>query len=126
MWLGFVAVEGEVLLHHTSETLLRLALAHVPLADTAVPDAPWLVLARERSFNEFKARVREQFLVEDDLEVRRAAMEVLSARHPVGDDEASRRRLDELGRYIAYLARVFLDADAYNAAKRGFACPVRA
>ena len=91
------------------------------MAGTAVPDAPWLVLARERSFEGFKARVREQFLAEDDVEVRRAAMEVLFARHPAGDDEPSRRRLDELGRYVAYLARVFLDADAYNAAKHGFA-----
>ena len=46
----FVAAEGEVLLHHTSETLLRLALAHLPDADGEFPDAPWLALARERSW----------------------------------------------------------------------------
>lgn len=117
----FVAAEGEVLLHHTSETLLRLALAHLPTADGTVPDAPWLALVRERSFEAFKTRVRKHFLDDDEIEVRRTAMQHLFARHPASDDEQADQRLDEFGRYLAYLARVFLDADAYNAAKHGFA-----
>src|SRR5690349_6380569 len=57
----FVAAESEVLLHHVSETLLRLSLALAPSADGEVPDAPWLELARERSFRSFKKRVRRAF-----------------------------------------------------------------
>jgi len=117
----FVAAEGEVLLHHTSETVLRLALAHLPAEDGALPEAPWLALARERSFKTFKERLRETFLADIDIHARRQSMQLLFDRHPARDDDGADQRLDELARYLAYLTRVVLDADAYNAAKHGFA-----
>lgn len=78
----FVAAEGEVLLHHTSETVLRLALAHLPAADGALPEAPWLALARERSFKTFKERLHETFLADIDIHARRQSMQLLFDRHP--------------------------------------------
>lgn len=45
----FVTADSEVVLHHASETLLRLYLAHV-----SQPPAPWLVLARARDPRQFR------------------------------------------------------------------------
>ena len=53
----FVATEAEILLHHISETLLRLYLAH----ETA-PLCPWIEVTRLRNFREFKESARELFL----------------------------------------------------------------
>jgi hypothetical protein len=115
----FVAIEAEMLLHHVSETLLRLALAHLPDTGGAKPPSPWLAIARQRSPKEFKKLIRRRFQNPDAKAVRQD-MRVLFGVHPedavVADD-----RLDECARYLSYFASIFLDSDAYNAAKHGFA-----
>ena len=50
----FATLEALVLLHHVSETLLRLYLAH-----RGTPPYPWRELTREVSFAAFKRKVNE-------------------------------------------------------------------
>jgi len=116
---NFSAAEGEVLLHHTSETLLRLALAHLPTSGGSLPACPWFEVARLRAFQVFKKSIKERFVLLEDEAQRRAQAAILfgdatTSRAPVED------RLGELVRYLEFYARVFLDSDAYNAAKHGF------
>lgn len=116
----FVAIEAEMLLHHVSETLLRLALAHLPPRSPQPVESPWLAIARERSFSNFKNLVRERF-VEREPPATRPDMEALFDLHPEDDEAAANERLDDLARYLSYYASIFLDSDAYNAAKHGLA-----
>jgi hypothetical protein len=53
----FVMADSEALLHHASETLLRLYLAHEQQGD-----CPWLDMARVRSPGKFKQMVDARFL----------------------------------------------------------------
>ena len=50
----FSTADAEVILHHVSETLLRLYLVHASRSP-----CPWLDLARERSFAKFKKQVEK-------------------------------------------------------------------
>jgi hypothetical protein len=117
----FVAAEGEVLLHHVSETVLRLALAHAPESDGERPDAPGLKVARARSFAAVKQAIREQFIKHPDADYRRRRAKILFGSSPSDDEGTTNERLDELDGWLVYFAEIFLDSDAYNAAKHGFA-----
>lgn len=50
----FVITESQVLLHHTSETLIRMFLAHA-----GRPQCPWLEMAALMDFKTFRAQVSE-------------------------------------------------------------------
>lgn len=51
--LRYAALESTVLVHHASETLVRLFLAHV-----SQPPCPWLEVARFRSVDDYKRDLR--------------------------------------------------------------------
>lgn len=118
----FVVIEAEVLLHHVSETLLRLYLVHARESS-----CPWLDVSREKSF----------FLVKKDvakLQKRIKAGEekagIEKAFFPPGDrrvlipdygEEVWEEATQNLSEYLDYYAGYFLDAAPYNAAKHGLA-----
>lgn len=118
---AFVTLETEVLLHHLSETLLRLYLAHEP-----EPPCPWISLSRERSPRRFKNKVSglvERLQTpagEEDL-----ARVLLGAtdRTVFGDGGPSAEEWTELidnsRLWLTWFARYMLDGDVYNAAKHG-------
>jgi hypothetical protein len=106
---AFTAIEAEVLLHHTAETLLRFVHAH------ADPDesCPWLRMSALTSARNFKDWVRKH--------VAKAPRDQLAelCSHVFACDL---RRPEDLQAYLSYarlLAEHFLDAGPYNAAKHG-------
>lgn len=104
---SFVAVESEVLLHHASETLLRLIHAHAEPSP-----CPWLRMSAVRNFSEFKDWVKE---LHDDPDLEQVAVRLFgqSYEHPEAPaDEAA---------WIRLFAQHFLDSSPYNAAKHGMA-----
>jgi hypothetical protein len=118
----FVVLEAEVLLHHVSETLLRLYLVH----STESP-CPWLDISRERNFAVFKKEVGK---LRDRLgsgsERGRIEKTFFGTEHrdklPIQVDEedwdaASKNIAD----YLNFFAGHFLDSAPYNAAKHGLA-----
>ncbi len=104
---SFVAVESEVLLHHASETLLRLIHAHAKPSP-----CPWLRMSAIRSFSEFKDWVQE---LHDDPDLERVAGRLFGQSDEYPDVPA-----DE-AKWIRLFAQHFLDASSYNAAKHGMA-----
>lgn len=118
----FVVIEAEVLLHHVSETLLRLYLVHAKESP-----CPWLDISREKKF----------FLVKKDIEKLRQRLKageersgIEKAFFPPGDrktlipdhgDEVWEAAVQNLSEYLDYYAAHFLDAAPYNAAKHGLA-----
>lgn len=119
----FVITETEVLLHHASETLLRLYLAH-----ESIPPCPWLTLARTHGFAEFKRQVKRRFLGDLSQEERRER--VIPIFHGTTEREKLRPSLseedwhasaDNIESFLVHFAGVFLEAGTYNAAKHGLA-----
>ena len=122
-WDRFVLAESQVLLHHASETLLRLYLAHEGL-----PPCPWLEVARVRSPQRFKDDVKRRFLGDlSDKARRRRVTEVFfgtrdrKALEPTPPEEEWIEGADNLERFLCRFASDFLDADLYNALKHGLA-----
>jgi hypothetical protein len=119
----FVFAESEVLLHHVSETLLRLYLAH-----EGAPPCPWLEIARVRGAGQFKRMVSKRFADELPPEERRQRVgEVFfgsaerTAIKPNPPQEQWEKSLDNIEAFLTHYARHFLDADIYNALKHGLA-----
>lgn len=120
---AFVTLETEVLLHHVSETLLRLYLAH-----ENSPPCPWISISRERSPRRFKKRVsglldRLHTPEGEDGLVRlllgpadRAAFS-----NPSFSEREWRELIDNSRLWLSWFARYILDGDVYNAAKHGLA-----
>lgn len=128
----FIIIESEVLLHHASESLLRLFLAHEPkiLPDGTLklPECPWLEIARLRDFREFKTRVSARFVEPGDELIRRMQVSTVfygvarKALHPVPPQEEWDAGLLNIGRFLSHYARHLLgSANLYNAAKHGLA-----
>src|SRR5688500_1397301 len=67
----YVLAETEVLMHHASETLLPLYLAH-----GGRPECPRLEMARVRSPGDFKKRVEKRF-VSSDPDAHRSALSLV-------------------------------------------------
>ncbi|MGO9955479.1 MAG: hypothetical protein ACLP50_05775 [Solirubrobacteraceae bacterium] len=102
---AFVAVEAEILLHHSAETLLRLIHAH------AEPNpCPWLRMSAVKGAGPFKRWVKTLLAREDLPELTRQAFGA-SENHPEESEH-------EAG-WIRLFARHFLDSAPYNAAKHG-------
>ena len=119
----FVISEAEGLLHHVSETLLRLYFAHEGL-----PACPWLEIARERHPGDFKRKVDQRFLSRIPSDQRRAKLAPVfhgaAERTAFGDDlpEADwTQSLDNIESFLVHYAQVFLEPGVYNAAKHGLA-----
>ncbi len=104
----FAAIDAEVLLHHSAETLLRLVHAH-----SQADPCPWLRMSRVRSPRDFKEWVRAE-VSEPELE----AVDAL-CRRVFAVETASTEQVRTLTRWLRLFAAEFLDADAYNAAKHG-------
>lgn len=117
----FLLADSELLLHHVSETLLRLYLAHEEL-----PPCPWLEVARVRGPGAFKKLVQRRFVEElpEDERRRRAAGVFFGTSRPEGltpqpGIERWNEGLDNIEAFLLHYARHFLDADVYNALKHG-------
>jgi len=119
---NYLLAESEVLMHHVSETLLRVYLAHEGL-----PACPWLNMARVRSPGEFKQRVEKRFIRSDVDENRSALAEVFFGADqrekitPTPDAEVWEQGIANIESFLRHYARHFLDPDSYNALKHGLA-----
>lgn len=118
----YATAESEVLLHHISETLLRLYLVHA-----ARSPCPWLDIARERDFKKLKGDVADlRDRLQDGTE--RENIEYVfygganrEAFNPVPEEERWQASLRNIGRFLDRYAEQFLDSAPYNAAKHGMA-----
>lgn len=117
---AFVTLETEVLLHHASETLLRLYLAH-----EHSPPCPWISVSRERSPRRFKKKVAGLLDGLQNPKGRERLCQVFfgtTDRSTFGED-LSEERWEELIEsshlWLCWFARYILDGDVYNAAKHG-------
>ncbi len=118
----YATAESEVLLHHISETLLRLYLVHA-----AHSPCPWLDIARERDFKKLKSTVadlRDRF--QDGSE--RENIEYVffggpnrERFNPTPDEARWEASLRNIARFLDRYAEQFLDSAPYNAAKHGMA-----
>lgn len=118
---AFVTLETEVLLHHVSETLLRLYLAH----EQSSP-CPWISISRERSPQRFKEKVEslpERLDTAEGQEQMCLTFFGAADRSTFGDEapteEVWAELLDSSRSWLSWFARYFLDSDVYNAAKHG-------
>lgn len=115
--------EALTVFHHAAETLLRFYFAHVD------PDqrCPWMAMAKELNFAEFKKRVAALFEEKPEQAIGAAARVFVGGADPrdagVALTEAEFTAAAEAyARILRYCSRRFLDeAFAYNAAKHGFA-----
>jgi hypothetical protein len=119
----FVAAEAQVLLHQVAEALLRLVRGHI-----GDPPCPWLQMASDRSFSEFK-----RWIADDVVGVGPSATAAMLRRHvgaPTSAEPAAQSArdgwppsaLDNMNAFLRALARRYLeDANLYNSAKHGFA-----
>jgi hypothetical protein len=118
---AFVTLETEVLLHHVSETLLRLYLAH-----EHSPPCPWISLSRERSPQRFKSKVSSLLERLQSVEGEERLSRVFfgtTDRSTFGEESPSEETWTELinssRQWLSWFARYMLDGDVYNAAKHG-------
>jgi hypothetical protein len=118
----FTTIESEVLLHHVSETLLRLYLVHARL-----PPCPWLELSRERDFKKFKREVvklQERLVSGAESDRIHRVFHINAARtaiKPTPDAETWDRAAENIARFLGFYAGHFLESASYNAAKHGLA-----
>ena len=118
---AFVTLETEVLLHHVSETLLRLYLTH-----EQGPACPWISLSRERSPRRFKNKVSGLVKRLQTPEGEEGLARVLlgnTDRTVFGDSGPSGEEwtelIDNTRLWLSWFAGYMLDGDVYNAAKHG-------
>jgi hypothetical protein len=118
----YVLAESEVLMHHASETLLRLYLAHEGL-----PACPWLEMARVRSPGDFKKRVEKRFVKSDpsqhcsDVALVFFGANMREKFTPIPEVGDWEQGIANVESFLRHYARHFLDADVYNALKHGLA-----
>jgi hypothetical protein len=119
---SYAAVESTVLLHHASEALLRLYLAHAHRKR-----CPWLALSSILGPAEFKRSVRE---LRDELNIPERVDDLLEAFSFTSDRSSIEGVSEEvwlsdragLVRLVRHLIDEVLEgAHAYNAAKHGLA-----
>jgi hypothetical protein len=119
----FLMTESEVVLHHVSETALRLYLAHA-----ATPQIPWIAVAQEFDFRKFKKDVEElgqRLKTGGERDLIHLVFHGTDSAHDLGPEpplpETRDAAADNIADYLALFARIFLDAAPYNAAKHGLA-----
>lgn len=116
----FVAIEAEVLLHHTAETVLRMVFAH-----RGWPKCPWIELSKLRVPRHFRDEVdallalRDPALRELVLEVFYAEIDPAAFAVPPRSVEWT-DSLESVGRVLRDFGRVVNGrADLYNTVKHG-------
>jgi hypothetical protein len=121
----YLITEAAALLHHFSETILRIYLAH-----ERKPRCPWLEISRERSFSEFKKKVRARVLEPADggTALRRGIAEVFFGTNDPQkfsappDPALFAEAIENLEHWLQFFAREFLEnANLYNTVKHGLA-----
>ncbi len=118
----FFTADAWLLLHHASETLLRLYLAHAQGAP-----CPALEVAREREPGSFKKKMHERFIRSTPSPEHHGENGVVFYGSPtaaglVGYDEDGRNALlSNIEGLLRLFASTFLDAEAYNAIKHSMA-----
>lgn len=105
---SFIAIETEILLHHSAETLLRFVHAH-----SDITPCPWVRMAGLTTFTTFKDWVRADVLDASQNDLAELCRRIFAV------DPNSAANLDAYTRYLRLYARHFLAADSYNAAKHG-------
>ncbi|MER7921826.1 hypothetical protein ABTY96_01615 [Streptomyces sp. NPDC096057] len=111
---AFISTEAEVLVHHASEALLRLYLAHAEGSP-----CPWLECAGLTSFKVFKKRVaqlRDEPIPAEDIS------RVFLGRISDGSDDEVQPHIRTMRRFLRLVAaRLLSDSNLYNSAKHGLA-----
>lgn len=111
---SFLATDAEVLLHHSSEALLRLYFAH-----RDKPKCPWLECARLRNFATFKSQVDSLYHSYQERE--HVAEVFLGPAHEENNPDTS-QTVEQIERLLKVIAgRLLEDSNLYNAAKHGLA-----
>lgn len=111
---SFLATDAEVLLHHSSEALLRLYLAH-----RDQPQCPWLECARLRNFATFKSQVDS---LRSSYQEHEHVAKMFLGGVPDNSDANATQAVEQIDRLLKILARRLLeDGNLYNAAKHGLA-----
>jgi hypothetical protein len=111
----FVVTESQILLHHASEALLRMFLAH-----EGRPMCPWIEMASLLNHREFRAKVAELAKGAWPRARIEAVAEVFLGEVPASPDENWTEHRDAAVRLIRLLAeRLNSDANLYNSAKHG-------
>jgi hypothetical protein len=117
-----VAIDSENLFHHAAECLFRMLLAH-----RDQPACPWLELGRLRRDLQFRKRIENEVLIDDDV-WRSVVVDVLFR----GDDPATRIGPDDPDEWDAVVdttlklldlvkEQFLADVDLYNCTKHGLA-----
>jgi hypothetical protein len=116
----FVAIEAEVLLHHTAETLLRMLFAH-----RGWPKCPWIELAKLRMPRQFRDEVDTMVALGDSAlrelvhEVFYAGIDPETFTTPPSTAEWT-DSLDSIRRLLGDFGRVVNGrSDLYNTVKHG-------
>jgi len=113
----FVITESQVLLHHASEALFRLFIAHA-----GAPACPWLEIASLTSFKTFH-KYLDAFRADPwRADLTNDAAHVFLGGRPTNADEQWNEALQSSVRLIRLLANRFhADRNMYNATKHGMA-----
>lgn len=108
---SYLITETEVLLHHASEVLLRLYLAHREL-----PDCPWLEVLRLQDWSKFQRQLDELSSLKGTPEQQAA----LTSTFLGGPCEGSEEVVEAIERLLLMLAeRLNKRANMYNSIKHG-------
>jgi hypothetical protein len=114
----FLVTESQMLLHHVSESLLRMFLAH-----EGRPECPWLEMAALLDFNEFRAEVEALAKGSWPQERIDAVADVFLGGVAVDPPEEWIEHRDTAVRLLRLLAqRLQGDKKLYNSAKHGLTC----
>ncbi len=113
-----IAVDAQVILHHASEAVLRFFFSH-----RNQPPCPWLELAGENKFANFKKLV-SSWLEEPRLRDRRVAWVYLGSEDPPSDVNADAwaKATENATAFLKKFAAVWLnESNVYNSLKHGMA-----
>jgi hypothetical protein len=118
----YIVADAWLLLHHASETLLRLYLAH-----SGAHACPPLEVARQRSPGDFKRKVATRFQRQPPSDDHYAMNGLTFYGSPSADGlqeydgESRQALLVNIEGLLRLYAGIFLDAESYNAIKHGMA-----
>lgn len=111
----FVITESQLLLHHVSESLIRMFLAH-----SGGPECPWMELSALRLPGVFPAKVKALAANVWPREIEEDVAIVFMRGIPQDPDDEWNESRDAGVRLVRLLARRLLeDGDLYNSAKHG-------
>lgn len=115
--VAYLVTESQALLHHVSEALIRLFLAHA-----SGPACPWMEVASLRQFSDFKEQVAVLAHHTWPTELADSVPHVFFGGAPKEPDlstDEARETVTQLLRHLA--AGLLKDANLYNSVKHGMA-----